>query len=171
MPASKSIYPSDYVYSKKYCGGGGFYLETGSPSQPRKKNASKSYSFLSLNSQHCQAAAANLCNHIGGKDNFFLFLQEPYLRGGKVAEMQGLNPLFAEGTNPRAAIIGAPTTNVWFCPDFSGRDICTVVRVTGTQSGTEHNNNSPRIYLVSMYLGITSPVTSMTSFPQVGWNW
>ncbi len=69
--------------------------------------------------------------------------------------MQGLTPLYAAGTNPRASIVGAPNTNVWFCPKFSGRDICMSVWVTGT----DYNNNRLCIYLVSMYLDIMSLMT------------
>ncbi len=72
--------------------------------------------------------------------------------------MQGLTPHYPTGTNPRASIVGAPNTNVWFCPEFSGRDICMSVWVTGTDSDTDCNNNSLCIYLVSMYLDIMSPM-------------
>ncbi len=89
----------------------------GFPPNHSEKVKSKNFSFYSLNSQHCQAAVANLCDLLGGKESFFLFLQEPYLQGGKVAEIQGLTPHYAAGTNPRASIVGAPNTNMWFCPE------------------------------------------------------
>ncbi len=44
--------------------------------------------------------------------------------------------------------------NVWLCLEFSGRDICTSLWVTGTLS--DCNNNDLRIYLVLMYLDITA---------------
>ncbi len=96
--------------------GEGFSWQQAFPHNHFKKFKSKTFSFHSLNSQHCQAAAANLRDLIGGKDSFFLFLQEPYLQGGKVAEMQGLTPYYAKGTNPWAAIVSSPNTHVWFCP-------------------------------------------------------
>ncbi len=127
---------------------------------------SKNFFFHSLDRQHCQAAAANLRNLINGKDSF-LFIQEPYLRGLKLAKMQGLNLYYADGTNPRAAIVGTPNTNVWLCPEFSGRDICTTVWVTGTGSETDCNNTDQHIYLAPMYLDIM-PVMDCI-FP-LGWK-
>ncbi len=149
-PASRSIYHDDYVLLNKYSGRGGFFPAMGFSSQPLKKVESKNFSFYSLYSQHCQAAAAN----------------HTY-KGGKVAEMQGPTPHCAAGTNPRASIVGAPNTNTWFCLEFSGRDICTLVWVTGIDSNTDCNNNSLCIYLVSMYLDIMSLMEGI--FP-LGWK-
>ncbi len=53
----------------------------------------------------------------------------------------------------------------WFCLEFSGRDMCTSIWVTGTS--TDCNNNDLRIYLISMYLDIMAFAEQI--FP-LGWK-
>ena len=74
--------------------------------------------------------------------------------------------MFATGTEPRAALLTSADVDVWFSPEFSGRDICTAMWVTGTGKD-DNRNNSSRIYLASVYLDITVPVEDM--FPR-GWK-
>ncbi len=131
------------------------------PLQPLKKAEYKDFFFYSLNSQHCQMAVANLPEFLSTQDSFCLFLQESYLRRGWVAE----SPIFAEGTNPRTAMICACDMGIWFCLEYSGRDICTSLWVAGTTS--DYNNNDLRIFLVSMYLDIMALMEKI--FPQ-GWK-
>ena len=159
---SRNIYHKDRI---NIVDGRGFSRKRVSPSNHLKKDEYKDFFFYSLNSQHCQAAMANLRKLLSNRDSFCLFLQEPYLRKGRVAEFQGLSPVFAEGTNPRAAMVCARDMDIWFCPEYSGRDICTSLWVTGTTS--DYNNNDLRIYLVSMHLDITARMEEI--FPQ-GWK-
>ncbi len=89
--------------------------------------------------------------------NYFLFLQEPFVRGGKVTEFGGLTHVLALGSQPRAAI------DAWFRPVFSSRDICMMQWLTGNR---DINSNTAGVYVVSMYLDVTAPMEDI--FPE-GW--
>ncbi len=140
----------------------GFFQTKVSPPDHLKKDEYRSICFSSLNSQHCQAATCNARSELAGKKDYFLLLQEPFLRGGKVAEFEDLNPVFTPGTRPRAATVNAPKINVWFCPEFSGRDICTVQWLLGNKG--DANNNTQRVFIASVYLDITAPTDEV--FPE-----
>ncbi len=159
---SRSIYHKDCLNTVD---GRGFSWKQVSPSNHLKKAEYKDFFFYSLDSQHCQAAAANLRELLSKRDRVCLFLQEPYLRRGRDAEFQELSPIFAKGTNSRAAMICACDMDIWFCPEYSGRDICTSLWGAGTTS--DYNNNDLRIFLVLMYLDITAQTEEI--FPQ-GWK-
>ncbi len=98
---------------------------------------------------------ANVQETLTGRDNFIFLLQEPCLHKGKAAGLLGANPMY-----PRAAILSTNNLKVWYCPECSSRDICTVLWIPGTVNMDEDNNVdwswSPHV--VSMYLNITAPV-------------
>ncbi len=129
MPASLSICPNG---TNKYSGWGGLCSETRFTSQPLKKPECKTLSFYSLNSQHCQAVATNLRVFLSGQDRFICFLQEPFVRKGKVHSI-----LWGTESNARGEALeiylfthSLKLENVGCRPTFVARGTQTCIDVT-----------------------------------------
>ncbi len=150
-PTSQSIFLDE---GNKYCGLEGFSRSTVSPPNHVKRVVCKSFHFFSLNSQHCQAAVCGARLDLTGQDDYYLLLlQEPFIWGKGCRIRQPKPPFLHRGLS-----YGQPSTiDVWFCPDFSGRDICTVKWLLGDQD----DNKTQRVFIAPMYLDIKTPLDNV----------
>ena len=102
-----------------------------------------------INMQHCKTAAAHLSQQLTTlRQTYIYLLQEPYLYRGKIPGIPGgIANSHIPGNDSRTAIVCSRNLNLWFCPQFSDRDL-TVCYWKGPLDG------GGDIYLASAYMDI-----------------
>ena len=82
--------------------------------------------FKQLNTNKAKSACDNLCRTLlKTKTECIYMLQEMYfLKNGRIPGLPR-NYIFYGNKHSRAIIIAPRNVNLWYCPEFSGKDITT----------------------------------------------
>ena len=99
---------------------------------------------LQLNCHKSNAVSANLVNKLF-KTSQIALLQEPHTIEGKITGLSNITKHYFKDKRPRAAILSTPNINLWYCEEFSNRDMVT----------TLYTNQATKIYFCSVYMDIT----------------
>lgn len=84
---------------------------------------------IQLNMQHSKACTWNLIRLMEEKDIDIALVQEPWVRGAAIMGLKTVGTVFKKDgeDKPRACIVVKKGINAWSLPQFSGRDLSTIM--------------------------------------------
>ena len=87
--------------------------------------------ILQLNCHKSNAVSANLVNKLF-KPTQIALIQEPHTIEGRITGLSNISKHYFKDKRPRAAILATPNINLWYCDEFSNRDMATTLSVSYT---------------------------------------